>query len=163
MNRSHLIDQQCPHALEHMGGRQCQIHRMQPLRQRFQRIINATKRQQEKVETPGEVFNSKAVTHQKSAHQQPDCPARRHQIEEEGDQHQPHVIGIEAEEHDHQHAHRYHANQHPQYGDQHQRCGQFGGPQRVDYQMADIARPHLLQKGHRKPDLAPEKNIPQQH
>ena len=35
------------------------------------------------------------------------------------------------------------------------------GPQRGDKEMAEIARPHLLEKRHRQAELATEQHIPQ--
>ena len=70
---------------------------------------------------------------------------------------------VEAEERDREQRHRHHADREADDAHHHQRRDEFGGPQRRDHQVAEVARPHLLEKRDREPELAAEQDVPQHH
>ena len=109
------------------------------------------------------VLGAQAVAQHQPGDEDPDRPAGQHQIGEERREREAERPQIEAEERDRQQRHRHHADREPHQAHDHQRGDELDRPQRRHHQVAEIARPHLLEERDREAELAAKQDVPQQH
>ena len=84
-------------------------------------------------------------------------------MQKERRQREAEAVEVEAEERDREQRHRHHADRQADQAHDHQRADEFDRPQRADHQVAEVARPHLLEEGDRESELAAEQDVPEQH
>ena len=136
---------------------------LQPARQHRDRIIDAGERHQAEHQRPDDALGAEPVAQHQARDEDPDRPAGEDQVAEERDQRQPDREEIEIEEEQRQQRHRDDADREPDQAHDHQRDQEFDRLQRAHHQVAEIARPHLLEKRDRKAELAAEQDVPQDH
>ena len=158
-----MLHEQRAHSLEHVGGRQHPGDDLQPAGQHAYRIVDAGERHQHEHQRPGERLRAHAVAQEDAGDDDADRPAGQDQIDEECRQRQAEAVEIEAEERDCQKRHRHHADGKANEAHDHERADEFERPQRADHEIAEIARPHLLEKRHREAELTAKQNVPHQH
>ena len=127
------------------------------------RIIDAGQRHQGEHQRPDDAFGAEAVTQHQPRHENADRPAGEDQVAEEGDQRQADAVEIEVEQEHRQQRHRNDADRKPDQAHDHQRDQKLDRLQRAHHQVAEIARPHLLEKRDRKAELAAKQDVPQDH
>ena len=159
----HAVQQDRAHALEHMGRRQSERNRLEPVRQHRHRVIDARERQQDEGKRPGKLLGAEPVAQDHAGREKSERPARQHEQREEGDERKPEIEQVEAEEEIGGDRDRDHADGKPQHAPHAQGGDELEGSKRAREQIAEIARPHLLDEGGGEADLGAEQNVPQQH
>ena len=72
------------------------------------------------------------------------------------------AVEIEAEKRDGEQRDRHHADGEPDEAHDHQRAYELDRTQRADHQVAEVTRPHLLEKRYRETELPAEQYVPEQ-
>src|SRR5690242_7440345 len=156
------MQQDRTHALEHVRGGQRERDHLQPARQHRDRVVNAAEWEQQKGKRPGELLRAKPVAQDDACRDQAERPARQNQHGEEGDERQAEIEQIEAEQEISSRRHRNHAHAEADHAPDAQRYDEFIRTERARQQIAEIARPHLLDEGGGETDIRAEQNVPQQ-
>ena len=133
------------------------------MRQHRHRIVNAGQRHQAEHQRPDDAFGAEAVPQHQSRDEDPHRPAGENQVAEEGDQRKSDAVEIEVEEDHRQQRHWNDADREPDQAHDHQRDQKLDRLQRAHHQVAEIARPHLLEKRDGKAELSAKQDVPQDH
>jgi len=134
------------HALENVSGGQAPGDILQPPGQNRDGVIDRTDRRQDEHRKPGNTFSPKPVAQDQPADRESDRPTHDHEQGKERDQRQAKAENRVMVKRNCEERRRHDADGDTHEAHENERDHPFVRPQRRREEMAQIARPHLLEK-----------------